>query len=374
MNLKTVVIIGSTGSIGRQTIEAIEKTNANVRLFEITGIAANRSDLFMQQLKQIRPKGYSFGKVLTDTDARYYADPCHLIEALQPDICVVASSGSQTLRFTVAALKHSSRVCLANKESLVMAGSLIKKIAREQNTMIIPVDSEHSSVFQLIQGERLEDIDKIYITASGGALRDWPVEKQKEATVEDVLKHPNWAMGQKITVDSATLFNKGLEVIEAVEFFGFDKERVKTALSYSSYIHALALFKDGSIKLHAGKPNMVIPIAYSLTYPERLLRDGNVELEMNKLNLRPMDVSRYPALEMAYGVLEGYNSKRITYNASNEVAVQLFLERKIAFTDIFKIVREAINQIDNEKIESIDDIIEYNEHVKKNTKEKWRGY
>jgi 1-deoxy-D-xylulose-5-phosphate reductoisomerase len=240
--------------------------------------------------------------------------------------------------------------------------------------MIIPVDSEHSSVFQLIQGERLEDIDKIYITASGGALRDWPVEKQKEATVEDVLKHPNWAMGQKITVDSATLFNKGLEVIEAVEFFGFDKERVKTALSYSSYIHALALFKDGSIKLHAGKPNMVIPIAYSLTYPERLLRDGDVELEMNKLNLRPMDVSRYPALEMAYGVLEGYNSKRITYNASNEVAVQLFLERKIAFTDIFKIVREAINQIDNEKIESIDDIIEYNEHVKKNTKEKWRGY
>lgn len=374
MNLKTVVIIGSTGSIGRQTIEAIEKTNANVRLFEITGIAANRSDLFMQQLKQIRPKGYSFGKVLTDTDARYYADPCYLIEALQPDICVVASSGSQTLRFTVAALKHSSRVCLANKESLVMAGSLIKKIAREQNTMIIPVDSEHSSVFQLIQGERLEDIDKIYITASGGALRDWPVEKQKEATVEDVLKHPNWDMGQKITVDSATLFNKGLEVIEAVEFFGFDKERVKTALSYSSYIHALALFKDGSIKLHAGKPNMVIPIAYSLTYPERLLRDGNVELEMNKLNLRPMDVSRYPALEMAYGVLEGYNSKRITYNASNEVAVQLFLERKIAFTDIFKIVREAINQIDNEKIESIDDIIEYNEHVKKNTKEKWRGY
>jgi 1-deoxy-D-xylulose-5-phosphate reductoisomerase len=286
----------------------------------------------------------------------------------------VASSGSQTLRFTVAALKHSSRVCLANKESLVMAGSLIKKIAREQNTMIIPVDSEHSSVFQLIQGERLEDIDKIYITASGGALRDWPVEKQKEATVEDVLKHPNWDMGQKITVDSATLFNKGLEVIEAVEFFGFDKERVKTALSYSSYIHALALFKDGSIKLHAGKPNMVIPIAYSLTYPERLLRDGDVELEMNKLNLRPMDVSRYPALEMAYGVLEGYNSKRITYNASNEVAVQLFLERKIAFTDIFKIVREAINQIDNEKIESIDDIIEYNEHVKKNTKEKWRGY
>ena len=374
MKLKTVVIIGSTGSIGRQTIEALEKINANKRLFEITGIAANRSDVFIEQLNQIRPKGYSFGKVLTGTAFRYYKDPCHLIEALQPDICVVASSGSQTLRFTVAALKHSSRVCLANKESLVMAGSMIKKIAKEHNTTIIPVDSEHSSVFQLIQGERLDDIDQVYITASGGALRNWPVEKQKVATVEDVLKHPNWNMGQKITVDSATLFNKGLEVIEAVEFFELERERIKTALSYSSYIHAIALFKDGAVKLHAGKPNMVIPIAYSLTYPERLLRDGEVKLDMNKLNLKPMEVSHYPALEMAYEVLEGYNSKRITYNASNEVAVQLFLEKKIAFTDIFKIVRGAINQTDNEKIEAIDDIIEYNENIKNKTKEKWRGY
>ena len=373
MNLKTVVIIGSTGSIGRQTIEALEKINAVKRLFEISGIAANCSDLFIRQLKQIRPKGYSFGKKLTDCDALYHEDPCDLIEALKPDICVVASSGSQTLRFTVAALKHSSRVCLANKESLVMAGSLIKQLAKEHNSMIIPVDSEHSSVFQLIQGEHLEDIDKIYITASGGALRDWPLEKQKEASVEDVLKHPNWNMGKKITVDSATLFNKGLEVIEAVEFFELERERLKTALSYSSYIHAIALFKDGSVKLHAGKPNMVIPIAYSLTYPERLLRDGEVKLDMNKLNLRPMEVSHYPALEMAYEVLEGYNSKRITYNASNEVAVQLFLERKIAFTDIFKIVRGAIDQPDNEEIEAIDDIIDYNENVKKKTREKWRG-
>jgi len=374
MNLKTVVIIGSTGSIGRQTIEALEKINANERLLEITGIAANRSDLFIRQLEHLRPKGYSFGKELTNSDVYYYEDPSQLIEALQPDICVVASSGSQTLRFTVAALKHSSRVCLANKESLVMAGSLIKKIAKKNNTMIIPVDSEHSSVFQLIQGERLEDIAKIYITASGGALRDWPVEKQKEATVEDVLKHPNWNMGKKITVDSATLFNKGLEVIEAVEFFELEKEQIKTILSFSSYIHALALFKDGSIKLHAGKPNMVIPIAYSLTYPQRLLRDGDVELELNKLNLKPMDISKFPALKMAYEVLEGDISERITYNASNEVAVQLFLEREIAFTDIFKIVRKAIDKTDKVRIEEIDDIIEYNENVKKKTKEKWRGY
>lgn len=373
MNLKSVVIIGSTGSIGLQTIQALEEINAVEKQFEIIGIAAKSSERFSQQLKMIRPKGYSFGRQLTESDIPFFKDPVCLIEALQPDICVIASNGSQTLRFTVSAIKNASRVCLANKESLVMAGSMIKKLVRKYDTQIIPVDSEHSSVFQLIQGERLEDINKVYITASGGALRDWPVEKQKDATVEDVLKHPNWSMGKKITVDSATLFNKGLEVIEASEFFGFEKKRIQTVFCYSSYIHAIALFKDGSIKLHAGKPNMVIPIAYSLTYPRRLLRVDSVELEMAKLDLKPVEVKEHPAIAMAYEVLDGYNSKRITYNGANEVAVQLFLEGKILFTDIFKIVREAIDHSDNEYIEEIDDIIQYNEIVKKKTKEKWRG-
>ncbi|MFW6263586.1 MAG: 1-deoxy-D-xylulose-5-phosphate reductoisomerase, partial [Thermotogota bacterium] len=315
MKLKTVVIIGSTGSIGRQTIQALKKINALEKRFEIIGIAANKSELFIEQLHRLNLQGYVFGRKIPDCSVQYFDDVGKMIEALHPDYCVIASGGSQTLRFTMSAVKHSSRVCLANKESLVMAGSAIKDSAKKHHTQIIPVDSEHSSVFQLVQGECLEDIEKIVITASGGALRDWPLEKQQNASVEDVLKHPNWEMGPKITVDSATLFNKGLEVIEASEFFDIEKERIQTAFCYSSYIHALVLFKDGSIKLHAGKPNMVIPIAYSLTYPRRLLRDANVVLDMNKLALKPMELNKYPAVEMAYEVLEGHNSKRITYNA-----------------------------------------------------------
>ena len=219
----------------------------------------------------------------------------------------------------------------------------------------------------------MADIDKVMITASGGALRDWPTEKLKNATVGDVLKHPNWEMGKKITVDSATLFNKGLEVIEAAEFFELEKDRIKTVFCFSSYVHAIAIFKDGSIKLHAGEPDMQIPIAYSLTYPERLLRSDRVVFDTRRLKLKELEIENYPALEMAYEVLGQRNSKRIAYNASNEVAVQLFLEERIGFTDIFKIVRGAIDQTENEEIKAIDDIIQYSQIVKTKTKEKWRG-
>ncbi len=373
MNLKTVAIIGSTGSIGTQTIEALNQINALEKRFEVIGISAKKSDSFLAQLNDINPLVYSFEKEVSSTDAKYFEDSAKMIEYLQPDICVIASGGSDTLRFSVSAVKNSTRVCLANKESLVMAGSILKTLSKEHGSQIVPIDSEHSSVFQLIHRERLEDIDKVIITASGGALRDWPLEKLKRATVEDVLKHPNWKMGKKITVDSATLFNKGLEVIEAVEYFDLKKEQIKTAFCYSSYIHAIAIFKDGSIKIHAGEPNMLIPIAYSLTYPERLLKYDSVDFQPEKLDLRELDVAKYPALELAYEILEGSNSKKIAYNASNEIAVQLFLEGKIPFTKIFKIVKEAVEECNDENLENIEDILNFNEKCKRKTNEKWRG-
>ncbi len=373
MNTNKVVIIGSTGSIGTQTIQALSKINAAEKQFEIVGIAAHMSERLIDQIKCIHPKAYSFSREIEGIDSAYYRDPVQMIESLRPDICVIASSGSDSLRYTVSALKNAGRVCLANKESLVMAGRLIKQMSKILHTRIIPVDSEHSAVFQLIQEERLEDIETVFITASGGALRDWPTEKLSSARVEDVLQHPNWNMGKKITVDSATMINKGLEIIEAAEFFDLKKEQIQTMLSYSSYVHAIAVFKDGSVKLHAGQPNMQIPIAYALTYPERLMRYDPVNFEPEKLVLKPMELEKYPAVQLAYTIINEPNSLKIAYNGANEVAVQLFLEHKISFTDIYKIVKDAVNETDSTEIESIDEIIQFNEWLKKKTLLKWRG-
>ncbi|HPF16406.1 MAG TPA: 1-deoxy-D-xylulose-5-phosphate reductoisomerase [Thermotogota bacterium] len=372
MNTSKVIIIGSTGSIGTQTLQALSKINAVEKRFEIVGIAAHKSENFRSQVSNLHPKAYSFSREIEGVDSAYYEDPVRMIESLRPDICVIASSGSESLRYTTCALKNAGRVCLANKESLVMAGRIIKQMATVLHTGIIPVDSEHSAVFQLIQGERLEDIETVFITASGGALRDWPAERLSSASVEDVLKHPNWNMGKKITVDSATMFNKGLEIIEAAEFFDLKKEQIQAMLSYSSYVHAVAVFKDGSVKLHAGQPNMVIPIAYALTFPERTMRCDPVVFEPEKLSLKWMNLDKYPAVQMAYDLIDETNARKIAYNAANEVAVQLFLDHKICFTDIYKIVRTAVDETDNIEIESIDEIIQFNEWIKKKTSVKWR--
>jgi len=372
MKTQSLNLIGSTGSIGTQTLKAIERLNKDQKKYDITGISAHSSKDFFEQLRLVKPKAYSFGEKIRQSDARYFKDSVQMIEYLKPDICVIASGGSDSLKYTQTALKNSSRVCLANKESMIMAGQLIRQTAKDYNCELIPIDSEHSSLFQLIHDERFDAIEKVYITASGGALRDWPLEKLACATVEDVLKHPNWVMGKKITVDSATMFNKGMEVIEAKELFGFKKEQIKTALCYSSYVHSLVVFKDGSVKIHAGEPDMTIPIAYSLTWPERGLRGKKQDVTLDAIELKEMDTNQYPALELAYQILEGKNSLKIAYNASNEVAVELFLDRKIGFMDIFHIVNTSVNETEEMEFKTIDEIMDYQGEVKKKIIKKWR--
>lgn len=371
---KTIAIIGSTGSIGTQSIDVVRSLKKSGLDYEITGISAKSSQLFKKQLIEINPKAYAFSKKVEESEARYFADSSELIEYLKPDMTVIASSGGDSLKYTVAAIKNSKRVCLANKESMVLAGDIINNLADVCRCEIIPVDSEHSGVFQLFEGESPDDVSKVIITASGGALRGWKREDLKHATPEDVLKHPTWNMGAKITVDSATLFNKGLEVIEAKRLFFLKKEQIDTAFCYSSYIHAMIVFRDGVIKIHSGKPDMRIPIGYSMTYPQRLYDNTEKELKPELLSLTSLDREEYPALKLAFEVLEKPNTCSIIYNAANEVAVDLFLKRKIGFTSIFEVVDSALNRYEGGEIDNIEEIITFHDDIKRKTERDWRRF
>lgn len=369
---KTIAIIGSTGSIGTQSIDVVRTLKNSGLDFEIVGISARSSESFKTQLYDIKPRAYAFSKRLSASDSKYFSDSSDMIEYLKPDITVIASSGGDSLTYTVSAIKNSKRVCLANKESMVLAGDIVNSLAKKYDCELIPVDSEHSGVFQLLENERVEDIDKAIITASGGALRNWNPEDLNKATVEDVLNHPTWHMGSKITVDSATLFNKGLEVIEAKRLFSLKKEQIDTVFCYSSYIHAMIVFKDGVIKVHSGKPDMRIPIGYAMTYPERLYEYQDKALRPEDLTIKTLEIESYPALKMAFDILDMPNSYSIIYNAANEIAVDWFLKERIGFTTIFEIVDFALNRYATGEIDTIEEIITFHDEIKKKTEKDWR--
>eukprot|EP00828_Plagiopyla_frontata_P007771 TRINITY_DN13742_c0_g1_i1.p1 TRINITY_DN13742_c0_g1~~TRINITY_DN13742_c0_g1_i1.p1 ORF type:complete len:379 (+),score=-14.00 TRINITY_DN13742_c0_g1_i1:182-1318(+) len=363
----SVALIGSTGSVGTQTLDVIERLNCLGMDYQVTGLSAKSDKAIKEQIKKFTPKAYSFeSDVFSDICENYHPDSESLLESLRPDFSVIASSGGDSLRYTMKAIEVSKRVCLANKESLVLAGSLLLNHAKKSNTRIIPVDSEHSAIFQLLECEKRENIKKIIITASGGALRDFPVERIYDARVEDVLKHPTWSMGRKITIDSATMFNKGLEIIEAHHLFDVSAKDIEVAISRTSYIHSLVEFKDGVVKMHVGKPDMRVPIAYSLTYPYRMefMNKTDDEITSESLYLEEPDFNKFPAPRLALDILCEPASVHIAYNASNEAAVELFLKKIIPFGEIYNVVLNSVNTVEKFSPDSIRDTICLHDEIK----------
>ncbi|NLR95000.1 1-deoxy-D-xylulose-5-phosphate reductoisomerase [Flammeovirga agarivorans] len=346
MTLKSVAILGSTGSIGTQALDVIR---ANTSLFSVSILSAgNNVELLIQQCIEFKPKYAIIGnkdkfsqlkEALIDTEIKVLASVDGICEALEnatSDIVLTALVGYAGLKPTLTAIDQGITIALANKETLVVAGELVTQKAKEKNVAIIPVDSEHSAIFQCLVGEEQNPIEKVILTASGGPFRGKKREDLLEVTKAQALKHPNWSMGAKITIDSASLMNKGLEVIEAKWLFDVSGEQIDVVVHPQSIVHSLVQFNDGSIKAQLGLPDMKLPIQYALGYPNRLPSDFE---RFNfaaypTLTFEAPDKETFVNLELAYKALEQKGNSACILNAANEIAVDRFLNDEIKFLDI----------------------------------------
>jgi 1-deoxy-D-xylulose-5-phosphate reductoisomerase len=342
--LTNIVILGSTGSIGRQALEVIDQ---HPDKFKVLGLAANDElDLLEAQVKKYHPRLVALGEV--SLQAAFQARVGNQLEILTGveglcelaaldgvDTVLVALSGAVGIRPTLAAINKSRRIALANKETLVAAGDIVMQAAREKAASIIPVDSEHSAIFQCLQGER-PYLQNIWLTASGGPFRDYSAEQLAMVTVDMALSHPNWNMGPKISVDSATLMNKGLEVIEAHHLFGVAYEKIKVLVQKESVIHSMVEFVDGSFLAHLGVADMRIPIQYALTYPQRFPSPAtHLDFtQLSAIHFAAPDHQRFPALGLAIAAGQRGGTLPAVMNAANELAVHYFLQRQINFAQI----------------------------------------
>jgi len=343
-NVKQVAVLGSTGSIGRQTLEVI---SAHPKHFGIIGLAAGKNlDLLTRQISQFQPRFVYFQdrKALpADTDYTFLSLE-EMASHPEVDIVVMATSGKWGLHPTLAAVKAGKRLALANKESLVMAGEIITTEAKQNRAKILPVDSEHSAIWQCLEGETGKP-NKIILTASGGPFYHYSQAKLNKVTVEQALKHPSWRMGKKVTIDSATLMNKGLEVIEAHWLFGFPFEHINVLIHPQSIIHSMVEFGDGSVKAQLGCPDMRLPIQYALSYPERLPNPQLPKLDwesIKELTFAPPDYDSFPCLKLATEAGRRGGTYPAVLCGADEVAVELFLSGGIKFTDIARLVEQAL--------------------------------
>ncbi len=352
--MRNVVILGSTGSIGTQCLDVVRESPDE---FQVVGLATNRSaGLLSQQIEEFRPRAV----VVMDTRAhsmvrsRLGKDAPQLgmgLESLvelaahpEADTVVVATVGSVGLTPTLAAVQAGKRVALANKESLVMAGSILKREAAASGALLLPIDSEHSAIFQCLQAGRREEVARIHITASGGPFRTCTLEQLRRITVADALRHPTWNMGKKITIDSATLLNKGLEIIEGHHFFDLPPEKINVVVHPQSIVHSIVEYCDGSLIAQLGLPDMRIPIRYALGYPKRLpSKDSTLDpARMGDLTFEPPDFDRFPCLRVAYESCRRLGTAPTVLVVSGEVAVQAFLEERIAFLDIPRVIEQTL--------------------------------
>jgi len=367
MNKQRISIWGSTGSIGTQTLEVIREYPER---FEIVTLAAYRNaEKIFRQAQKVKPQHV----ILTgDVDSawksrfekvgiRYFSGPDALINSAQSgdeDMVVNGLVGAVGLVCTTKAIQAGVNIALANKEVLVMAGELIGRLLKNSHSRLIPVDSEHSAVYQCLQGERSESIRRIILTASGGPFRNRSLDELNHVTVEEALNHPNWDMGAKITIDSATMINKALEIIEARWLFNISPKQIEVMIHPQSILHSMVEFIDGSLKAQLSIPDMRVPIAYALSCPERWeLPFGSLDTtKFHQLELIPPDMDRFPALKLAYQVLEAGGSAPAVLNGADEIAVQAFLEEEIGFMQITDCIREALNRhqkTDNPSLEQI---------------------
>ena len=348
---KRIAILGSTGSIGVNTLRVIA---AYPDRFEAVALTAfNSVKEFEEQIRQFRPKYAAIagkhiaGLKKTCGCVKFFdvtKDLSELVCRKDIDVVVIAMTGAAALDPFLAAVRAGKIVAPANKEALVMAGDILMAEARRNGAKVIPVDSEQSAIFQCLEGRDHKDIHQIHLTASGGALRDVPRARHDRLSVKDILAHPRWKMGAKITVDSATLMNKGFEVIEAQRLFGIDVNRIKVVVHPEAIVHSMVEFVDGSILAQLGVTDMRLPIQYALTYPERLCT-GTARLDFAKLaqlTFESPDTRAFPSLQLAYDVLHRGGLSPAVLNAADEVAVDAFLQGRICFTAIYKVLAETL--------------------------------
>ncbi|MGN7760356.1 1-deoxy-D-xylulose-5-phosphate reductoisomerase [Paenibacillus sp. 22594] len=351
--MKRISILGSTGSIGTQTLDVIAM---HPDAFEVEGLAAgSNTAVLLEQIQRFKPRRVSVStKELAEEIRASLPDGVELFfgnEGLveiaaggDADTLVTAVMGSVGLQSTLAAIDAGRHIGLANKETLVTAGHLVTERALRKGIQLLPVDSEHSAIFQCLNGENRADIANITLTASGGSFRDYSRDQLKVVTVEDALRHPNWSMGPKITIDSATMVNKGLEVIEAHWLFGLPYDQIQVILHPESIIHSYVEFRDSSIMAQLGNPDMRVPIQYALTYPDRWASPAKrLSLaQVGQLTFREMDYVRFPALKLAIECGKAGGTNTTAFNAANEIAVARFLRHEIPFLRIEEIIEEVL--------------------------------
>jgi len=380
-NIKKIALLGSTGSIGTQALEVIAK---HPDLFTAEILTANNNvDLLIKQAKEFIPniviianeKYYNkLQSALSDLPIKVFAGTKDIEEVVSLpsiDIVLTAMVGFSGLLPTINAIKNNKVIALANKETLVVAGEIIKDLAQKYNASIRPVDSEHSAIFQCLVGEVSNPIEKIYLTASGGPFRNLPKEEFKNITLEQALKHPNWAMGNKITIDSATMMNKGLEAIEAKWLFDIEPNQIDILVHPQSIVHSMVQFQDGSIKAQMGLPDMKLPIQFAFTYPNRATSSFPRMnfMDYPSLDFQKPDFEKFKALQLAFNAMEVGGNMPCIMNAANEVAVEAFLNQQIKFMDIPELVNKAMNQSEKISKPTIEDYLESDKQTRIITQE-----
>lgn len=367
--MKKIGILGSTGSIGTQTLEIV-RSNPDLQVIALA--AGSNVSLMEQQVREFHPMLAVMGSEeaaadlknrIADTDTRVSAGMEGMLELAilpQMEVLVTAIVGMIGIRPTIAAIKAGKTIALANKETLVTAGHIIMPLAKEKGVSILPVDSEHSAIFQSMHGENRERVSKILLTASGGPFRGKKTEELQDITVEDALKHPNWSMGRKITVDSATLVNKGLEVMEAKWLFDVEPEQIQVVVHPQSIIHSMVEYVDGGIMAQLGMPDMKLPIQYALFYPDRRPMDGRrVDFfALKSISFEEPDLKTFRGLQLAYDAIAAGGSMPTVFNAANEKAVGLFLDKKIRFLAIYDLIQGAMEQHKVIANPTVDEILE----------------
>ncbi len=364
---RRVTILGSTGSVGRNTVDLIERHRG---AYEVVALTAHRNvELLAEQALSLRPKLAVIGdsdlfaplkEELAGTDIEVAAGVAALAEAAEypSDWVMAAIVGAAGLAPTIAALRRGAIVALANKEALVCAGAIMMAEVKTHGATLLPVDSEHNAIFQVFDFKRRESIERIILTASGGPFRELVLEAMADVTPEQAVAHPNWKMGAKISVDSATLMNKGLELIEAHHLFALPSERIDVVIHPQSVVHSLVMHVDGSVLAQLGSPDMRTPIAYTLGWPDRIAAPAErLDLAaVAKLTFEAPDESRFPALRLARHALQSGDGAPTILSAANEVAAHGFLDRQIGFLDIVRIVERTLERVPQAPLESLDDV------------------
>ena len=375
--MKHISILGSTGSIGTQTLDIVRQFPNE---FKVVGLTTNRnSELLLKQIKEFKPKAVAImdrtkvDDLLNFSSAQVYSgiEGLNKVASMQEADTVVNSLvGSVGIEPTYNAIKNKKDIALANKETLVAAGSVIMEEVKKNDVKMMPIDSEHSAIFQCLNGEDINDVEKITLTCSGGPFKNLTKEQMKNAAKEDALKHPTWNMGSKITIDSATLMNKGFEIIETHWLYGIDYQKIKVVIHPQSIIHSLVEFVDKSVIAQLGLPDMKVPIQYALSYPKRFQNSSKpLDLaQVKNLEFREPDFEMFPCLKYAYEAGAAGGTLPAVMNAANETAVYAFLDNNIRFLDIQRLIRKMMDEHINIKNPNLNEILDTDKKTKEETK------